>query len=73
MHINVQLINAATRPMFGRKCMIASWTISSEPSRGEVATAIAEALKAEVTGNEKQAMTAGATSNSESYNAYLRV
>jgi tetratricopeptide (TPR) repeat protein len=52
--------------------MIASWTDDIFRVEGEVATAIAEALKAEVTGNEKQAMTDGATSNSESYNAYLR-
>src|SRR5690349_17145096 len=71
VHINVQLIKAAT------EAHVWSEVYDRELDdifrvEGEVATAIAEALKAEVTGNEKQAMIAGATSNSESYNAYLR-
>ncbi len=39
---------------------------------GEVASAIAEALNAKVTGSEKQAITVRVTQSSEAYDAYLR-
>ena len=69
--INVQLIKAATDEHL--------WAESYNRNlddifavEGEVATNIAEALNAKVTGNEKQAITAKATNNPEAYNAYLR-
>ena len=71
VHINVQLIRAATDEHL--------WAESYDRKlddifgvEGEVATAIAEALNATVTGNEKQAITAKATNNPEAYAAYLR-
>jgi TolB-like protein len=71
VHINVQLIRAATDEHL--------WAESYSRKlddifgvEGEVATAIAEALNAKVTGNEKQAITAKATNNPEAYAAYLR-
>jgi TolB-like protein/class 3 adenylate cyclase/Tfp pilus assembly protein PilF len=71
VHINVQLIRAATDEHL--------WAESYNRKlddifgvEGEVATAIAEALNAKVTGNEKQAITAKATNNPEAYAAYLR-
>jgi len=69
--INVQLIKAATDEHL--------WAESYNRNlddifgvEGEVATKIAEALNARVTGNEKQAITAKATNNPEAYDAYLR-
>ena len=71
VHINVQLIRAATDEHL--------WAESYNRKlddifgvEGEVATAIAEALNATVTGNEKQAITAKATNNPVAYAAYLR-
>jgi TolB-like protein/tetratricopeptide (TPR) repeat protein/class 3 adenylate cyclase len=71
VHINVQLIRAATDEHL--------WAESYNRKlddifgvEGEVATAIAEALNAKVTGNEKQAITAKATNNPVAYAAYLR-
>jgi TolB-like protein/predicted Zn-dependent protease len=71
VHINVQLIRAATDEHL--------WAESYDRKlddifgvEGEVATAIAEALNAKVTGNEKQAITAKATNNPDAYAAYLR-
>ncbi len=71
MHINVQLIKAATgaqlwAEIYDRKLDDIFGV------EGEVATAIAEALNAKVTGNEKQAITIKATNNPEAYDAYLR-
>jgi TolB-like protein/Flp pilus assembly protein TadD len=71
VHINVQLIKAATQTHVWAEVYDRELDDIFRVE-GEVATAIAEALKAEVTGNEKQAMIAGATNNSEAYNAYLR-
>jgi len=71
VHINVQLIRAATDEHL--------WAESYNRKlddifgvEGEVATAIAEALNAKVTGSEKQAITAKATNNPVAYAAYLR-
>ena len=71
VHINVQLIRAATDEHL--------WAESYNRNlddifgvEGEVATAIAEALNAKVTGSEKQAITAKATNNPVAYAAYLR-
>ena len=71
VHINVQLIKAATDEHL--------WAESYDRKlddifevEGEVATAIAEALNAKVTGNEREAITAKATNNPEAYDAYLR-
>src|SRR5436190_7564589 len=71
VHINVQLINAATNAhvwadIYDRKLD------DIFAVEGEVATAIAEALNAKVTGNEKQTITARLTDNPEAYDAYLR-
>jgi TolB-like protein/class 3 adenylate cyclase/Tfp pilus assembly protein PilF len=71
VHINVQLIKAATDEHL--------WAESYNRKlddifgvEGEVATAIAETLNAKVTGNEREAITAKATNNPEAYDAYLR-
>jgi TolB-like protein/Tfp pilus assembly protein PilF/class 3 adenylate cyclase len=71
VHINVQLIRAATDEHL--------WAESYNRKlddifgvEGEVATAIAETLNAKVTGSEKQAITAKATNNPVAYAAYLR-
>src|SRR3954465_9600529 len=71
VHINVQLIKAATdahvwAEVYDRKLDDIFGV------EGEVATAIADALKAKVTGEEKQTITAKPTNNSEAYDAYLR-
>jgi TolB-like protein/Flp pilus assembly protein TadD len=71
VHINVQLIRAATdEPLWAESYNRKLDDIFGV--EGEVATAIAEALNAKVTGNEKQAITAKATNNPEAYAAYLR-
>jgi TolB-like protein/Flp pilus assembly protein TadD len=71
VHINVQLIKAATDEHL--------WAESYDRNlddifsvEGEVATAIADALNAKVTGDEREAITAKATNNPEAYDAYLR-
>jgi TolB-like protein/thioredoxin-like negative regulator of GroEL len=71
VHINVQLINAATdahvwAEIYDRKLD------DIFAVEGEVATAIADALNAKVTGTEKQTITAKLTSNPQAYDAYLR-
>ena len=71
VRVNVQLINALNDThlwgdIYDRK-LTDIFAVESE-----VATAIAEALNAKVTGNEKQAITAKATNNPEAYAAYLR-
>ncbi len=71
VHINVQLIKAATDAHV--------WAESYDRKlddifavEGEVATAIADALNAKVTGQEKQTITARLTNNPQAYDAYLR-
>ncbi|MFN2542077.1 MAG: tetratricopeptide repeat protein [Chthoniobacterales bacterium] len=71
VHINVQLIKAATDAHV--------WAESYDRKlddifavEGEVATAIADALNAKVTGQEKQTITARLTNNPAAYDAYLR-
>ena len=71
VHINVQLIKAATdahvwAEIYDRKLD------DIFAVEGEVATAIAEALNAKVTGQEKQTITAKLTNNPDAYDAYLR-
>jgi TolB-like protein len=71
VHINVQLIKAATDAHL--------WAESYDRElknifavEGEVAGAIAEALKAKLTGAEKKAITEKPTENMAAYDAYLR-
>jgi TolB-like protein/Tfp pilus assembly protein PilF len=71
VHVNVQLIRAATDDHL--------WAESYNRKlddifgvEGEVAGAIAEALNAKLSGNEKQALTARPTNNPAAYDAYLR-
>lgn len=71
VHINVQLIKAATDAHL--------WAESYDRElknifvvEGEVAGAIAEALKAKLTGAEKKAITEKPTENMIAYDAYLR-
>jgi TolB-like protein/Tfp pilus assembly protein PilF len=71
VHINVQLIKAATDAHL--------WAESYDRElknifgvEGEVAGAIAEALKAKLTGSEKKAIAERPTENVAAYNAYLR-
>jgi TolB-like protein/Tfp pilus assembly protein PilF len=71
VHINVQLIRAATDEHL--------WAESYNRKlddifvvEGEVAGAIAEQLKATLTGSEKQELAAKPTNNPEAYEAYLR-
>ena len=71
VHINVQLIKAATDAQVWAEIYDRRLDDIFKVE-GEVATAIAEALNAKVTGNEKQAITARETNNSEAYDAYLR-
>ena len=71
MHINVQLIRAATDEHLWAE----SYTRKLENIfgvEGEVATAVAEALKAKLTGAEQQALEQKPTNNPEAYDAYLR-
>ena len=71
MHINVQLIRAATDEHLWAE----SYTRKLENIfgvEGEVATAVAEALKAKLTGAEQQALKQKPTNNPEAYDAYLR-
>ena len=71
VHINVQLIKAATDAHL--------WAESYDRElknifvvEGEVAGAIAEALKAKLTGAEKKAIAEKPTENMAAYDAYLR-
>jgi TolB-like protein len=71
VHINVQLIRAATdehlwAESYDRKLE----NIFSVES--EVATSVAEALKARLTGTEEQALEQKPTSSQQAYDAYLR-
>ena len=71
VHINVQLIRAATDEHLWAE----SYTRKLENIfgvEGEVATAVAEALKAKLTGAEQQALKKKPTNNPEAYDAYLR-
>ena len=70
VHINVQLIRAATDEHV--------WAESYDRKlddvfgvEGEVASAIADQLKATLSGSEKQQLVAKPTSNAEAYDAYL--
>jgi TolB-like protein/lipoprotein NlpI len=71
VHINVQLIRAATDEHL--------WAESYDRKlenifsvEGEVATSVAEALKARLTGAEEQALEHKPTSSPQAYDAYLR-
>jgi len=71
VHINAQLIRAATDEHL--------WAESYDRKlenifgvEGEVATAVAEALKAKLTGAEQHAIEEKPTNNLEAYDAYLR-
>jgi len=71
VHVNVQLIRAATDEHL--------WAESYNRKlddifgvEGEVATAIADQLKAKLTGGEKESLAAKPTSNPQAYDAYLR-
>src|SRR5436305_6271805 len=71
VHINVQLIRAATDEHL--------WAESYNRNlddvfavEGEVAKAIADQLNAKLTGSEKESLSARPTSNPEAYDAYLR-
>jgi TolB-like protein/thioredoxin-like negative regulator of GroEL len=70
VHINVQLIRAAT----GEHLWAESYDRKLEKIFGveaEVATAVADALKAKLTGAEQQALTQKPTNNPQAYDAYL--
>ena len=71
VHINVQLVRAATDEHL--------WAETYDRKldnifnvEGEVAAAVAQALKATLTGSERRALTKKATSNPAAYDAYLR-
>jgi TolB-like protein len=71
VHINAKLIRAATDEHL--------WAESFDRKlenifgvEAEVATAVAEALKAKLTGSERQALAQKPTNNLEAYDAYLR-
>ena len=71
VHVNVQLIRADTdehlwAESYNRKL---DDTFAVE---GEVATAIADQLNAQLTGSEKESLAAKPTSNPQAYDAYLR-
>ena len=71
VHINVQLIRAAT----GEHLWAESYDRKLEKIFGveaEVATAVADALKAKLTGVEQQALEQKPTNNPQAYDAYLR-
>jgi TolB-like protein/Flp pilus assembly protein TadD len=71
VHINVQLIKAATdEHMWAESYDRELQNIFSV--EGEVAGAIADQLKATLTGAEKQELNAKPTNNTEAYDAYLR-
>src|SRR5262249_9716581 len=71
VHINTQLIRAAT----GEHLWAESYDRKFENIFGieaEVATAVAEALKAKLTGAEQKALEQKPTNNPAAYDAYLR-
>jgi tetratricopeptide (TPR) repeat protein len=71
VHVNVQLISAATDEHLWAE----SYDRKLENIFGveaEVATAVAEALKAKLTGAEQHALKQKPTNNPEAYDAYLR-
>jgi TolB-like protein/Tfp pilus assembly protein PilF len=71
VHINVQLIRAATDEHLWAE----SYTRKLENIfgvEGEVATAVAEALKAKLTGAEQSTLQQKPTNNPDAYDAYLR-
>src|SRR5207302_1998943 len=71
VHVNVQLISAATDEHLWAE----SYDRKLENIFGveaEVATAVAQALKAKLTGAEQQAVEQQPTNNPEAYDAYLR-
>src|SRR5207244_12455385 len=71
VHINVQLIRAATNEHLWAE----SYDRKLENIFGveaEVATSVAEALKAKLTGAEQRALEQKPTNNPEAYDAYLR-
>lgn len=71
VHVNVQLISAATDEHLWAE----SYDRKVENIFGvetEVATAVAEALKAKLTGSEEQALKLRPTANAQAYDAYLR-
>jgi TolB-like protein/class 3 adenylate cyclase len=71
VHINTQLIRAATDEHLWAE----SYDRKLENIFGveaEVATAVADALKAKLTGTEQKALEQKPTNNSEAYDAYLR-
>jgi TolB-like protein/class 3 adenylate cyclase/Flp pilus assembly protein TadD len=71
VHINVQLIRAAT----GEHLWAESYDRKLENIFGveaEVATAVAEALKAKLTGTEQHVLAEKPTNKPEAYDAYLR-
>jgi serine/threonine protein kinase/Tfp pilus assembly protein PilF len=71
VHINVQLIKAATDAhLWGESYDRELQNIFSV--EGEVAKAIAEQLRAKLTGQEEQVIAAKPTNNPEAYDAYLR-
>src|SRR5262249_28337969 len=72
VHINVQLIKAATDEHLWAESYNRKLDDIFEVE-GEVATAIAEALNAKVTGNEREAITAKPTNNPEAYDAGVAV
>ncbi|MEO6969493.1 MAG: hypothetical protein ABI217_01185 [Chthoniobacterales bacterium] len=71
VHINVQLIRAATDDHLWAESYNRKLT-DIFGVEGEVAGAIAEQLNAELSGTEKQALAARPTNNSAAYDAYLR-
>jgi TolB-like protein/Tfp pilus assembly protein PilF len=71
VHINVQLIKAATDAhLWGESYDRELQNIFGV--EGEVAKAIAEQLRAKLTGQEEQVIAAKPTDNTEAYDAYLR-
>ena len=71
VHINVQLIKAATDAhLWGESYDRELQNIFAV--EGEVAKAIAEQLRAKLTGQEEQVIAAKPTDNPEAYDAYLR-
>jgi TolB-like protein/class 3 adenylate cyclase/Tfp pilus assembly protein PilF len=71
VHINVQLIKAATDAhLWGESYDRELQNIFAV--EGEVAKAIADQLRAKLTGQEEQVITAKPTDNPEAYDAYLR-
>lgn len=71
VHINVQLIRAATDEHVWAESY--NRTLDNVFAvEGEVATAIAEQLQAKLTGSEKETLTSKPTQNPAAYDAYLR-